>query len=73
MEVTLDSQESGFEFEVEVIVTCVQQGFALDWVPIRTIYAGEKSHINPWHHLFNFLRVVWQTRKRMSVARDLSP
>jgi glycosyltransferase involved in cell wall biosynthesis len=68
MEALLDSRESGFEFEVEMIVTCVQQGFALDWVPIRTIYAGEKSHINPWRHLVNFLRVVWQTRRRMRGA-----
>ncbi len=68
MEALLDSRESGFEFEVEMIVTCVQRGFALDWVPIRTIYAGEKSHINPWRHLVNFLRVVWQTRRRMRGA-----
>jgi len=68
MEALLDSRESGFEFEVEMIVTCVQRGFALDWVPIRTIYAGEKSHINPWRHLVNFLRVVWQTRRRMRRA-----
>jgi glycosyltransferase involved in cell wall biosynthesis len=63
---TLDSRESGFEFEVEMIVTCVQEGWALDWVTIRTIYAGEKSHINPWHHFVNFSRVVWQTRRRMA-------
>ncbi len=65
VEVTLSSQEHGFEFEVEMIVTCVQQGFVLDWVPIRTIYAGETSHINPWHHFVNFSRVVWQARRRV--------
>ena len=38
LEAILTSDEAGFEFEVEMIVTCVQHGFKLDWVPIRTIY-----------------------------------
>jgi glycosyltransferase involved in cell wall biosynthesis len=65
MEATLTSQESGFEFEVEMIVTCIQRGYALEWVPIRTIYGTEKSHINPLYHVMSFLRVVWQTRQRV--------
>jgi glycosyltransferase involved in cell wall biosynthesis len=68
VEATLASEEAGFEFEVEMIVTCVQRGYALDWVPVRTIYAGEGSHVRPWHHLVNFLRVVLETRKRMRVG-----
>jgi len=72
LEATLDSRESGFEFEVEMIVTCVQRGYVLDWVPIRTIYAGERSHINPWQHFVNFSRVVWQTRRRMRGAKRKS-
>ena len=63
LEAILTSDEAGFEFEVEMIVICVQRGFKLDWVPIRTIYAGEGSHIRPWHHTLNFTRMVWQTRK----------
>jgi hypothetical protein len=65
LEKLLDSQESGFEFEVEMIVTCVQNGFGLDSVPIRTIYGDEKSHIRRGHHVKHFFRVVWQTRRRM--------
>jgi glycosyltransferase involved in cell wall biosynthesis len=60
----LSSNEQGFEFEVEMIVTCVQHGFALDWIPIRTIYVDQSSHIDPWHHTVNFFRLVWQTRQR---------
>jgi hypothetical protein len=63
-EALLGSDESGFEFEVEMIVTCVQRGYSLDWVPIRTIYAGESSHIRPWQHLVHFCRVVIQARRR---------
>jgi glycosyltransferase involved in cell wall biosynthesis len=69
MSATLNSQETGFEFEVEMIVICAEQGYRLEWVPIRTIYSGEQSHIDPWHHLVNFLRVVWQTRQRMRSAK----
>ncbi len=65
LEKVLDSEESGFEFEVEVITTCVQSDYSIDWVPIRTIYDDEKSHISPIKHVKNFFRVVIQTRKKM--------
>jgi glycosyltransferase involved in cell wall biosynthesis len=65
MEALLDSTERGFEFEVEMIVTCLQRRFTLGWLPIRTIYAGEISHIHPLAHVVNFCRVAWTTRKKM--------
>ncbi|MGQ0562527.1 MAG: glycosyltransferase family 2 protein [Gemmatimonadota bacterium] len=65
MEATLASAEAGFEFEVDMVVLCIRRGFRLDWVPIRTIYAGEASHIRPWHHVKNFFRVVLKTRRLM--------
>jgi glycosyltransferase involved in cell wall biosynthesis len=64
IEALLSSQEQGFEFEVEMIVTCVERGFKLSWVPIRTIYANEKSHIHPVNHVLNYVRVLIQTRQR---------
>lgn len=60
---SLKSHEQGFEFEVEMIRTAVQLGYRLEWVPIRTIYAGETSHIQPIVHTKNFLRLVWSTRR----------
>ena len=63
LEAILTSDEAGFEFEVEMIVTCIRRGFSLEWVPIRTIYVGAGSHIRPWRHTRNFFRVVWQTRR----------
>jgi len=62
MEVLLESRESGFEYEVEMITVCLRRGFVLSWVPIRTIYAGETSHIRPWQHVKNFLRILRKTR-----------
>jgi len=65
----LDSQEHGFEFEVEMIVTCVQRGYTLAWAPIRTIYGDQGSHIDPWTHMRNWVRVVWQTRRAMKTRQ----
>jgi glycosyltransferase involved in cell wall biosynthesis len=65
MQVVLNSEEAGFEFEVDVIVICIQNGFSLGWIPIKTIYGDEKSHIQPLKHIQNFFRVILQTRKRM--------
>ena len=48
MAALLDSDEDGFAFEVEMIARCIALGLPIAWVPIRTIYAGEPSHIRPW-------------------------
>ena len=65
IEASLASVELKFEFEVEIIVRCVALGYNLAWVPIKTIYAGEHSHIKPLRHIWHFFRVVSQTRKIM--------
>ncbi len=59
----LDSRESGFEFEVEMIARCVALGLPIDAVPIRTIYDGAPSHIRPWRHLTEFARVTRRARR----------
>jgi glycosyltransferase involved in cell wall biosynthesis len=66
MRALLDSDEQGFEFEVEMIARCLALGLPIDSVPIRTIYAGEPSHIRPWRHFTEFVRV---TRKARRIAR----
>ena len=68
MEALLESPEQGFEFEMEMIAVAVERGFAISGVPIRTIYAGEKSHIRPIPHVIHFFRVAFATRKRMRKA-----
>ncbi len=69
MEALLGSAEQGFEFEVEMIAVCVERGYALEGVPISTLYAGERSHIHPLRHIAHFSRIVWQTRQRIRQAR----
>ena len=69
MEVMLAPVERGFEFEVEMIVSCIQHGYKLDWVPIRTIYADEKSHIKPLKHVMKFLQVSLHGWSALRAAR----
>lgn len=58
METMLASPETNFEFEVDMIVQCIRRGFKMEWVPIRTIYGDEKSHIRPLRHAVNFVRIM---------------
>lgn len=62
MRAMLDSEESGFEFEVEMIARCIALGLPIDAVPIRTIYEGAPSHIRPWRHFTEFLRITRRAR-----------
>ena len=59
----LASREAGFAFEVEMITACIRGGWPMAWVPIRTIYSGEPSHIRPVAHLASFVRVVREARR----------
>jgi len=67
MSATLDSVESGFAFEVEMIAICLREGWSIEWVPIRTIYGDEGSHIRPLRHLAEFLAA---TRRARRIARE---
>jgi glycosyltransferase involved in cell wall biosynthesis len=63
LERTLSSQERGFEFEVEMLTLAIREGLPIAWVPIRTIYAGEPSHIRPIDHVRQFIRIVRKARR----------
>jgi glycosyltransferase involved in cell wall biosynthesis len=65
MAAMLDSDEAGFEFEVEMIAVCLRRGWTLGWVPISTIYAGEPSHVRPLAHLRHFVRATRAARRLM--------
>ena len=59
------SEEQGFAFEVEMITTCVREGWPIAWVPIRTIYAGEPSHIRPLAHFREFVGICRKARREV--------
>jgi len=52
-----------------MITTCIRGGWPMAWVPIRTIYAGEPSHIRPLAHVASFVRLVREARR--TVRRPL--
>jgi glycosyltransferase involved in cell wall biosynthesis len=64
-EASFESSETGYEFEVDMIVICKQRGYRLNWIPIRTIYNGERSHINHVQHVYNYARLLWRVRQQM--------
>ena len=70
VESIINSQERGFEFEVEIIFMCVLRGFNLAWVPIRTIYAGQTSHIKPIKHIKHFFRITRLARELMRAKKQ---
>lgn len=59
----LDSGESGFEFEVEMVLVCITRDWPMEWIPIRTIYEGHGSHITPIQHVSHFFRMVARARR----------
>jgi glycosyltransferase involved in cell wall biosynthesis len=63
MAATAGSAEAGFAFEVEMIAVCLREGWPIAWLPVRTIYAGETSHIQPMHHLREFLAIAGRARR----------
>jgi glycosyltransferase involved in cell wall biosynthesis len=69
MRATQDSTEAGFAFEVEMIAVSLREGWPIDWVPVRTIYGDETSHIRPMQHLREFLAMTGRARR---IARSRS-
>ena len=63
MTAMLESDEDGFAFEVEMIARCIALDLPMAWVPIRTIYAGESSHIRPWAHFRSFVGAARDARR----------
>jgi len=49
-----------FDAEVAMIVQAARLGLRIGWVPIRTIYGNERSHIHPLRDTILFAWVVWQ-------------
>lgn len=70
VEDSLASGEHGFEFEVEIIVRCVLQGWKISWVPIKTIYNEvQNSKISPVKHVWRFFRLVAKTRDLIKASK----
>ena len=62
---TLRSPEGGYEFDVDMIVICLEEELSLGWIPIRTIYNEYPSHINHVKLVYQYLRLLLQIRGRL--------
>lgn len=47
-----------YEIESELLVKATKAGFKIDSIPIKSIYAGEKSKINPFTDAIRFVRFL---------------
>ncbi|MGA3098773.1 MAG: glycosyltransferase family 2 protein [Bryobacteraceae bacterium] len=54
---------NSFDFDLEMLVLAHVKGLRIAEVPIPTIYAGEKSHLNPVKYGFDVLSVVREYRR----------
>jgi len=54
---------NSFDFDLEMLVLAHVKGLRIAEIPIPTIYAGEKSHLNPVKYGLDVLSVVRQYRR----------
>jgi glycosyltransferase involved in cell wall biosynthesis len=52
-----------FDFDLEMIVLARVKGLRIAEIAIPTIYAGEKSHLNPIRYGLDVLTVVWDYKR----------
>ena len=56
----IDLSTSKYETESEVLIKAAHLGFKIESIPVRTIYSGQKSQINPLVDTLRFLRFMIQ-------------
>jgi len=54
---------ASFDFDLEMIVLARAKGLRIAEIAIPTIYAGEKSHLNPIRYGCDVLKVAWDYRR----------
>jgi hypothetical protein len=62
----INLKTSKYETESEIIIRASRSGFKIESVPIKTIYNGEKSQINPVIDTLRFIKFIvmelWTTK-----------
>jgi len=62
----INLKTSKYETESEIIIKASRLGFKIESVPIKTIYSGEKSQINPFIDTLRFIKFIvaelWTTK-----------
>lgn len=55
---TIQLTEDGFQVETELIVKAAKKGFTFNFVPIPTIYNGQKSYIKHVNDTIRFMKII---------------
>jgi glycosyltransferase involved in cell wall biosynthesis len=61
--ICFEKLSGSFDFDLEMIVLAHVKGLRVAEVAIPTIYAGEKSHLNPVRYGLDVLSVVWDYKR----------
>ena len=62
----LNLTSANYEIESEVLIKASRLGFKIESIPIRTIYSGQKSQINPFIDTFRFIFFIIGQATRIS-------
>ncbi len=54
--VTIES--TGYEAETEFLIKAARRGFSIKFIPIQTVYNGERSYMTHWHTTKRFIQVL---------------
>jgi len=61
--IPFEKLSNSFDFDLEMLVLAHVKGLKICELPIPTIYAGEKSHLNPIKYGFDVLSIVKEYRR----------
>ncbi len=61
--IPFEKLSASFDFDLEMIVLARAKGLRIAEIAIPTIYAGEKSHLNPIGYGLDVLSVVWRYKR----------
>jgi hypothetical protein len=50
-----------YDLESEILIKAGRMGFKIDAIPIKTIYHGGRSFINPFIDTARFIKLMWRT------------
>ena len=54
----IDLESSNYEIESEILIKAARKGFKIESVPVKTVYRGEMSKINPIVDTIRFLNLL---------------
>lgn len=59
---SITMESTGFEAETELLIKASSRGFRIAWVPVRTIYRNETSHMTHWTTTKRFIQTLLKER-----------